>query len=209
MWKQTRNFKIFITNSFKQVQISMNRIEKRSLRRLWLVFREYFQVLLLFSHSLGYDSDILCLSISGVRGRIVDLCKPIQRKYETAVSVVLGRNIDAIVVDEEKTAIDCIEVTSHFLSLFISGESNVLKQSSLSICATNVQVKPRSFHWTPSKSNPSTTNSVLSPKELDWLWMLYSMKQLSSELYIMRVGTPLYAIRWKLRDMCVTKKDKR
>ncbi|KJA20749.1 hypothetical protein HYPSUDRAFT_166635 [Hypholoma sublateritium FD-334 SS-4] len=45
----------------------------------------------------------------GVRGRIVDLCKPIQRKYETAVSVVLGRNISSIVVDEEKTAIDCIE----------------------------------------------------------------------------------------------------
>ncbi|KAF6764433.1 cohesin complex subunit psm1 [Ephemerocybe angulata] len=45
----------------------------------------------------------------GVRGRVVDLCKPIQRKYETAVSVILGRNIDAIVVDEEKTAIDCIE----------------------------------------------------------------------------------------------------
>ncbi|KAG6813644.1 hypothetical protein H0H92_008881 [Tricholoma furcatifolium] len=45
----------------------------------------------------------------GVRGRVVDLCKPIARKYETAMSVVLGRNIDAIVVDEEKTAIDCIE----------------------------------------------------------------------------------------------------
>nr|AYN55353.1 cohesin complex subunit I [Sparassis latifolia] len=45
----------------------------------------------------------------GVRGRVVDLCKPAQRKYETAVSVVLGRNIDAVVVDEEKTAIDCIE----------------------------------------------------------------------------------------------------
>ncbi|KAF8650227.1 hypothetical protein AX16_005342 [Volvariella volvacea WC 439] len=45
----------------------------------------------------------------GVRGRVVDLCKPSQRKYETAVSVVLGRNIDAVVVDEEKTAIDCIE----------------------------------------------------------------------------------------------------
>lgn len=39
----------------------------------------------------------------------MDLCKPIQRKYETAVSVVLGRNISSIVVDEEKTAIDCIE----------------------------------------------------------------------------------------------------
>jgi structural maintenance of chromosome 1 len=46
----------------------------------------------------------------GVRGRIVDLCKPTQRKYETAVSVILGRNIDAVVVDEEKTAIECIEV---------------------------------------------------------------------------------------------------
>ncbi|KAJ7598927.1 condensin complex subunit SMC1 [Mycena floridula] len=45
----------------------------------------------------------------GVRGRVSDLCHPTQRKYETAVSVVLGRNIDAIIVDEEKTAIDCIE----------------------------------------------------------------------------------------------------
>ncbi|KAH6918179.1 cohesin complex subunit psm1 [Coprinopsis sp. MPI-PUGE-AT-0042] len=45
----------------------------------------------------------------GVRGRVNDLCKPIQRKYQTAVSTILGRNIDAIVVDEEKTAIDCIE----------------------------------------------------------------------------------------------------
>ena len=41
----------------------------------------------------------------GVRGRVIDLCKPTQRKYETAVEVVLGRNVDAIVVDEEKTAI--------------------------------------------------------------------------------------------------------
>ncbi|KAH9959956.1 cohesin complex subunit psm1 [Russula dissimulans] len=45
----------------------------------------------------------------GVRGRLVDLCKPTQRKYETAISVILGRNIDAVVVDEERTAIDCIE----------------------------------------------------------------------------------------------------
>ncbi|KAF8961627.1 hypothetical protein BDZ97DRAFT_1905485 [Flammula alnicola] len=47
-------------------------------------------------------------NLQRVRGRIVDLCKPIQRKYETAVSVVLGRNIDAIIVDEENTAIDCM-----------------------------------------------------------------------------------------------------
>lgn len=48
--------------------------------------------------------------LTGVRGRVVDLCKPTQRKYELAVAVILGRNMDAVVVDEEKTAIDCIEV---------------------------------------------------------------------------------------------------
>ena len=51
----------------------------------------------------------------GVRGRVVDLCKPTSRKYEMAVSVILGRNIDALVVDTEKTAIDCIEVCCLYL----------------------------------------------------------------------------------------------
>jgi len=55
-------------------------------------------------------SNELIVTSSGVRGRLVDLCKPTQRKYETAISVILGRNIDAVVVDEERTAIDCIEV---------------------------------------------------------------------------------------------------
>lgn len=55
---------------------------------------------------------------SGVRGRLVDLCKPTQRKYESAISVILGRNIDAVVVDEERTAIDCIEVPFILLSHF-------------------------------------------------------------------------------------------
>lgn len=45
----------------------------------------------------------------GVRGRLVDLCKPTQHKYDLAISTVLGRNIEAVVVDQEKTAIDCIE----------------------------------------------------------------------------------------------------
>ena len=62
---------------------------------------------------------------SGVRGRLVDLCKPTQRKYETAISVILGRNIDAVVVDEERTAIDCIEVRYHSLGLFFLAPLNV------------------------------------------------------------------------------------
>jgi len=46
----------------------------------------------------------------GVHGRVLDLCKPIQRKYDIAVSIILGRNLDAIIVDDQKTAIECIQV---------------------------------------------------------------------------------------------------
>lgn len=45
----------------------------------------------------------------GVKGRLVDLCKPTQHKYDLAITTVLGRNTDAIIVEREKTAIDCIE----------------------------------------------------------------------------------------------------
>ncbi|ORX42902.1 RecF/RecN/SMC protein [Hesseltinella vesiculosa] len=44
----------------------------------------------------------------GVRGQLSNLCKPTQRKYGVAVSTVLGRNMDAFVVDDQKTAMDCI-----------------------------------------------------------------------------------------------------
>ena len=45
----------------------------------------------------------------GVRGRLVDLCKPSQRKYELAISTILGRNVNSVVVDTERTAKECIE----------------------------------------------------------------------------------------------------
>ena len=45
----------------------------------------------------------------GVKGRVSELCKPVERKYQTAVSTVLGRNIDAVIVENEKTAIECIQ----------------------------------------------------------------------------------------------------
>ena len=45
----------------------------------------------------------------GVKGRISEVCKPKQKKYEEAVGVVLGRHFDALVVDTEGTAKQCIE----------------------------------------------------------------------------------------------------
>ncbi|KAN0084141.1 RecF/RecN/SMC [Tylopilus felleus] len=69
----------------------------------------------------------------GVRGRVVDLCKPTQRKYESAVSVILGRNIDAVVVDEEKTAIECIE----YLRTQRAGQATFLPLDTISVKPIN------------------------------------------------------------------------
>ena len=44
-----------------------------------------------------------------VKGRVSELCKPVEKRYQTAVSTVLGRNFDAVIVENEKTAIDCIQ----------------------------------------------------------------------------------------------------
>lgn len=45
----------------------------------------------------------------GVRGQLGLLCRPKQKKYETALATVLGRHYDSIVVDSEKTARECIQ----------------------------------------------------------------------------------------------------
>ncbi|KAI7794232.1 putative structural maintenance of chromosomes protein 1A, partial [Triplophysa rosa] len=40
---------------------------------------------------------------------LIDLCQPTQKKYQIAVTKVLGKNMDAIIVDSEKTGRDCIQ----------------------------------------------------------------------------------------------------
>ena len=45
----------------------------------------------------------------GVKGMIHQLCKPKQKKYETAVVTALGRFWDDVVVDSDKTAQSCID----------------------------------------------------------------------------------------------------
>ncbi len=45
----------------------------------------------------------------GVRGRVGELCKPKQKKFDEAVITALGRDFDAVVVDTEKTGVDCVQ----------------------------------------------------------------------------------------------------
>lgn len=45
----------------------------------------------------------------GVHGRMTDLCRPNRKKYNLAVTVAMGRFMDAVVVEDENTGKDCIK----------------------------------------------------------------------------------------------------
>lgn len=46
--------------------------------------------------------------VPGVHGRVTELSKVSQRKYYLAMALVLGRDLDSIIVDTNKTAQECI-----------------------------------------------------------------------------------------------------
>ena len=46
---------------------------------------------------------------TGVHGRLVDLCQPSQQRFKVGVTVAMQAHLDSIVVDEERTAMNCIQ----------------------------------------------------------------------------------------------------
>ena len=46
---------------------------------------------------------------SGVHGKLIDLCSPVSQRYHVAITVIMGKNMDAVVVDTEKTAQECMK----------------------------------------------------------------------------------------------------
>lgn len=45
----------------------------------------------------------------GMHGRLLDLVQPVDRRYNTAVSIALGRHMDSVVVDSRKTALEIVQ----------------------------------------------------------------------------------------------------
>ncbi|CAN6554033.1 unnamed protein product [Malus baccata var. baccata] len=45
----------------------------------------------------------------GVHGRMTELCRPTQKKYNLAVTVAMGKFMDAVVVEDEQTGKECIK----------------------------------------------------------------------------------------------------
>lgn len=48
----------------------------------------------------------------GVYGRMTELCRPSQKRFNLAVTVAMGRFMDAVVVEDENTGKECIKVLS-------------------------------------------------------------------------------------------------
>lgn len=44
----------------------------------------------------------------GVHGKLVDLCRPVNKKYGKAITIAAGRQMDAIVCDSRETAAECM-----------------------------------------------------------------------------------------------------
>ena len=73
----------------------------------------------------------------GVKGRVSELCKPVEKRYQTAVSTVLGRNFDAVIVENEKTAIECIQ----YLREQRRGQATFIPLDTIQFTALNSNIK--------------------------------------------------------------------
>ncbi|RWW20670.1 hypothetical protein BHE74_00038341 [Ensete ventricosum] len=65
-------------------------------------------------HKISKDRQSSGLSLKrlfpGVHGRMTELCRPSQKKYNLAVTVAMGKFMDAVVVEDENTGKECIKV---------------------------------------------------------------------------------------------------
>ncbi|OAG10318.1 putative cohesin complex subunit [Paraphaeosphaeria sporulosa] len=74
---------------------------------------------------------------ASVYGRYKDLIKPKQKKYETAIGTLLGWHMDAVLVDTDKTARDCVQ----FLKEGKLGQMSFLPLDSLTVQSANQNLK--------------------------------------------------------------------
>eukprot|EP01091_Cochliopodium_minus_P014225 TRINITY_DN4799_c0_g1_i1.p1 TRINITY_DN4799_c0_g1~~TRINITY_DN4799_c0_g1_i1.p1 ORF type:complete len:1289 (-),score=558.51 TRINITY_DN4799_c0_g1_i1:28-3729(-) len=69
-------------------------------------------------------------NIAGVYGRLIEFCNPTHKKYKLALTVALGKNMDAIIVDKKETALECIKhlkLTRSIVATFLPLDSLKVK----------------------------------------------------------------------------------
>lgn len=71
--------------------------------------KHFYMKPIFFFQALVVNTERKMMLLCFQYGRLIDLCQPTQKKYQIAVTKVLGKNMDAIIVDSEKTGRDCIQ----------------------------------------------------------------------------------------------------
>ena len=94
-------------------------------------------------------------NIPGVHGRIIDLCSPTQRKYNIPVTVIMGINMDAIVVESNQVGQDCIQ----YLREHHAGTATFLPMDTLRVPNVNEQLR-----------NVSASSSETFQQAPAWSW---------------------------------------
>ncbi|KAH9465082.1 hypothetical protein MJO28_001250 [Puccinia striiformis f. sp. tritici] len=73
----------------------------------------------------------------GVSGRLQDLCSPVARKHDVAIRIVLGRNLNAVVVDSQKTAFECVE----YLKIQRLGAASFIPLDTIKVTPVNERLR--------------------------------------------------------------------
>jgi structural maintenance of chromosome 1 len=83
--------------------------------------------------------DTLKIHFPGVRGKLSDLCKPTQKKYNLPITIAIGRHMDSIIVDDSKTAFECIDyLKSNNIGIATFIPLDNIKYKSISEAARNI-----------------------------------------------------------------------
>lgn len=68
---------------------------------------------------LSQAVDTLKRLFPGVHGRMTELCRPRHTKYNLAVTVAMGKFMDAVVVEDENTGKECIKVILKYFPMML------------------------------------------------------------------------------------------
>ncbi|KAJ9064558.1 Structural maintenance of chromosomes protein 1 [Entomophthora muscae] len=95
-------------------RLKLDQQEKEANERLTLILNDLVRARLLEQASsrekrLREGLETLKRVFPGVHGRVVDVIRPSMQKYETAILTILASNLEAVIVDQEATAFECIK----------------------------------------------------------------------------------------------------
>ncbi|KAJ8438148.1 hypothetical protein Cgig2_033027 [Carnegiea gigantea] len=119
---------------------------------------------------LSQTVDTLKRLFPGVHGRMTELCRPTQKKYNLALTVAMGKFMDAVVVQDEHTGKECIKYLKEqrlppqtFIPLqSVRVKPIVERLRTLGVCDNLDEAKILS--WTGERFKVVTTDGILLTK---------------------------------------------